>query len=138
FSVTLIVSIGFSALLALTLTPALCATFLKPRVPEDQRTENWFTRHTGRFFGGFNAWFDRTTNRYQGMVGKMLSAPLRWLAVFGVLVGLTLILFTRLPGGFLPVEDQGTVMTAIQAPPGATSDRTDEAIEQVKAFYKGE
>ncbi|HWJ68600.1 MAG TPA: efflux RND transporter permease subunit [Sphingobium sp.] len=138
FSVTLIVSIGFSALLALTLTPALCATFLKPHVPEDQRTENWFTRHTGRFFGGFNAWFDRTTGHYQGLVGKLLSAPLRWLAVFGVLVGLTLILFTRLPGGFLPVEDQGTVMTAIQAPPGATADRTEEAIEQVKAFYKEE
>jgi multidrug efflux pump len=138
FSVTLIVSIGFSALLALTLTPALCAAFLKPHVPEDQRQENWLTRHTGRFFGGFNAWFDRTTGRYQGVVGKLLSAPLRWLAIFGAMVGLTVILFTRLPGGFLPVEDQGTVMTAIQAPPGATSARTEEAIRQVKTFYKGE
>lgn len=138
FSVTLIVSIGFSALLALTLTPALCAAFLKPHVPEDQRAQNWFTRHSGRFFGGFNAWFERTTGRYQGTVGKMLSAPLRWLAVFVALVGVTLILFTRLPGGFLPVEDQGTVITAIQAPPGATNARTEEAIEQVKAFYKGE
>jgi len=138
FSVTLIVSIGFSALLALTLTPALCAAFLKPHVPEDQRDDNWFTRHTGRFFGRFNAWFERTTGRYQGAVGRMLSAPLRWMAVFIALVGLTLILFTRLPGGFLPVEDQGTVITAIQAPPGATRARTEEAIRQVQAFYANE
>jgi multidrug efflux pump len=136
FSVTLIVSIGFSALLALTLTPALCATFLKPHVPQDQRRGNWFTRRTGRFFSGFNAWFDRTTLRYQGTVGRLLGAPLRWLGVFAVLLGVTLILFTRLPGGFLPTEDQGTVITAIQAPPGATRARTEEAITQVKAFYR--
>ncbi|RIA45515.1 multidrug efflux pump [Hephaestia caeni] len=138
FSVTLIVSIGFSALLALTLTPALCATFLKPHVPGDERQPNWFTRHTGRFFGGFNNWFGRTTNRYQGLVGGMLSAPLRWLGVFAAMLVLTMVLFTRLPGGFLPVEDQGTVITAIQAPPGATRARTEEAIAQVKAFYHEE
>src|SRR3546814_8593662 len=73
FSVTLIVSIGFSALLALTLTPALCATFLKPHVPEDQRKENWFTRRTGRFFTGFNNWFGRTTDRYQGGVSDLVA-----------------------------------------------------------------
>src|SRR3546814_11627429 len=70
FSVTLIVSIGFSALLALTLTPALCATFLKPHVPEDQRKENWLTRRTGRFFTGFNNWFGLTPDRYQGGTRK--------------------------------------------------------------------
>jgi multidrug efflux pump len=136
FSVTLIVSIGFSALLALTLTPALCATFLKPHVPEDQRQENWFTQRTGHFFAGFNAWFERTTLRYQGGVGRLLSAPLRWLGVFAAMLVVTMVLFTRLPGGFLPTEDQGTVITAIQAPPGATRARTDEAIEAVKAFYR--
>src|SRR3546814_5162825 len=75
FSVTLIVSIGFSALLALTLTPALCATFLKPHVPENHRKENWLTRRTGRFFTGFNNWFGRTTDRYQGGVARILSRP---------------------------------------------------------------
>src|SRR3546814_5589018 len=124
--------IGFSALLALTLTPALCATFLKPHVPEDQRKENWFTRRTGRFFTGFNNWFGRTTDRYQGGVARILSRPLRWLAIFIALVGLTVILFTRLPGGFLPQEDQGAVITVVQAPPGATRERTEEAVRQVK------
>ncbi|MEA1012977.1 multidrug efflux RND transporter permease subunit [Sphingosinicella sp. LY1275] len=136
FSVTLIVSIGFSALLALTLTPALCATFLKPHVPADQRKENWFTRRTGRFFAGFNSWFERTTLRYQSGVGRMLGAPLRWLGVFAAMLVVTLFLFSRLPGGFLPAEDQGTVITAIQAPPGATRERTEEAITAVKAFYR--
>ncbi|MGS1016545.1 multidrug efflux RND transporter permease subunit [Allosphingosinicella humi] len=138
FSVTLIVSIGFSALLALTLTPALCATFLKPHVPIDQRQENWFTRRTSGFFERFNDWFARTTGRYQGVVAKMLGRPLRWLAIFVAMVGVTLILFTRLPGGFLPTEDQGTLITAIQAPPGATRERTEEAIRHVKAFYGDE
>src|SRR3546814_1853072 len=82
--------------------------------------ENWLTRRTGRFFTGFNNWFGRTTDRYQGGVARILSRPLRWLAIFIALVGLTVILFSRLPGGFLPQEDQGTVITVVQAPPGAT------------------
>ncbi len=135
FSVTLIISIGFSALLALTLTPALCATFLKPHVPEDQRKENAFTRLTGRFFAGFNSWFERTAGRYQGLVGGILAVPLRWLAIFVALLLVTTLLFTRLPGGFLPAEDQGTVISIIQAPSGATRERTELAIDQVKSFY---
>jgi multidrug efflux pump len=138
FSVTLIVSIGFSALLALTLTPALCATFLKPHVPEGQRQDNWFTRHTGSFFARFNAWFARTTGHYQSKVAQILSAPVRWLVIFAAMVGVTLILFTRLPGGFLPSEDQGFAITVIQAPAGSTRERTEEAITQVKAFYNGQ
>ncbi|BBE34027.1 efflux RND transporter permease subunit [Sphingosinicella microcystinivorans] len=134
FSVTLIVSIGFSALLALTLTPALCATFLKPH-DEVKAPQGRFARVTGGFFGRFNAWFSRSTDRYQGAVGKVLSRPLRWLAVFVLLFGLTAIMFTRLPGGFLPTEDQGSIITVIQAPAGATRERTEEAIVQVKAFY---
>src|SRR3546814_15449447 len=91
--------IGFSALLALTLTPALCATFLKPHVPENHRKENWLTRRTGRFFTGFNNWFGRTTDRYQGGVARILSRPLRWLDIFIALVGLKVILFSSLPIG---------------------------------------
>ncbi|HEY9578876.1 MAG TPA: efflux RND transporter permease subunit [Rhizorhapis sp.] len=136
FSVTLIISIGFSALMALSLTPALCATFLKPHLPEDQRKRGWFMDRFGRLFGRFNIWFDRTTGRYQGVVGRLLSAPLRWLAVFAAMLVITLFLFTRIPGGFLPIEDQGTVLTAVQAPPGATRERTEEAVAQVKAFYR--
>jgi len=134
FSVTLAISIAFSALLALTLTPALCAALLKPHDPDHQ--PNRVQAAMGRFFERFNRWFSRTTDRYQGRVGKILSAPLRWLAVFLALVGITIILFSRLPGGFLPQEDQGFVITVIQAPPGATRQRTDVAIAEAKSFFE--
>jgi multidrug efflux pump len=135
FSVTLAVSIAFSALLALTLTPALCATMLKPHDPD---TPPGRFALLNRFFGAFNGWFGRTTDRYQGHVGRMLARPLRWLAVFAVMVALTFVLFQRLPGGFLPSEDQGNLIAIVQAPPGATSERTDEAIEQMIAFYNAQ
>jgi multidrug efflux pump len=135
FSVTLAISIAFSALLALTLTPALCATLLKPHVPEAERSRNRVARVAARFFGGFNRWFGRTTDRYQGVVGGILERPLRYLVVFAALVAITLLLFTRLPSSFLPSEDQGSVITVVQAPPGATVDRTNVAIEQVKSWY---
>src|SRR3546814_8639508 len=125
-----------SDLMALSLTPALCATFLKPHLPEDQRKRGWFMDRFGRLFGRFNIWFDRTTGRYQGVVGRLLSAPLSWLAVFAAMLVITLFLFTRIPGGFLPIEDQGTVLTAVQAPPGDTRERTEAAVAQVKAFYR--
>jgi multidrug efflux pump len=133
FSVTLAISIAFSALLALTLTPALCATLLRPHVFGDPKEHRFAS--AARFFRRFNDWFVRTTTRYQEGVGRILSLPLRFLAVFLVLVGLTALLFFRLPGGFLPSEDQGYVLTVVQAPPGATTERTNEAVEQVKSFY---
>jgi multidrug efflux pump len=132
FAVTLIVSIGFSALLALTLTPALCATFLKPHRAHEDAPKG----PLARFFDRFNRWFGRTTDRYQGRVGGLLAAPMRWLAVFLLLVGLTGLLFTRLPGGFLPQEDQGVLFNVVQAPAGATRPRTDEAVAQVTGFYE--
>jgi multidrug efflux pump len=133
FSVTLAVSIAFSALMALTLTPALCATLLKP-VKLDSESDS----RVHRFFSGFNRWFARTTGRYQGVVGRILGRPLRFLAIFATLVVVTLLLFRRLPSSFLPVEDQGAVFTAVQAPPGATTERTNAAVEQVKAFYRAQ
>ncbi|MEO6528307.1 MAG: efflux RND transporter permease subunit, partial [Gemmatimonadaceae bacterium] len=136
FSVTLAVSIAFSALMALTLTPALCATLLKPVQEEGNWSGNRVSRTAGRFFAGFNGWFARTTSRYQGVVGRILGRPLRFLAIFATLIVVTLLLFKRLPGSFLPIEDQGSVITVIQAPPGATTERTNLAIEQVKSFYR--
>jgi len=132
FSVTLIVSIFFSALLALTLTPALCATMLKPHEPGRKPRLPWLQRG----FDRFNGWFGRTTDRYQGRVGGMLGRPLRWLLVFLVTVGLAALLFLRLPTSFLPQEDQGYVFNVVQAPPGATVARTTEAVDQMKAFYR--
>ena len=136
FSVTLAISIAFSALMALTLTPALCATMLKPHVRDREASTNRLGALWYRFFGGFNRWFARTTDRYQSSVGRILMRPLRFLVIFVLLVAVTFVLFRRLPGSFLPVEDQGTAITVIQAPPGATTARTDLAIEQVKSFYR--
>ncbi|GGJ36013.1 hydrophobe/amphiphile efflux-1 family RND transporter [Sphingopyxis bauzanensis] len=133
FSMTLAISIAFSALLALTLTPALCATLLKPH--DDTARKGKIGAFFDRFFARFNGWFGRTTDRYQGGVGKMLASPLRWLGVFAAMVLVTGLLFTRLPGSFLPQEDQGYLITIVQAPPGATSQRTAEATKQVKAFF---
>jgi multidrug efflux pump len=133
FSMTLAISIAFSALLALTLTPALCATLLKPH--DNAARKGKIGASFDRFFARFNSWFGRTTDRYQGGVGKMLASPLRWLGVFAAMVLVTGLLFTRLPGSFLPQEDQGYLITVVQAPPGATSQRTAEATKQVKAFF---
>lgn len=133
FSMTLAISIAFSALLALTLTPALCATLLKPHT--DTRRSGPIGARVDRFFDGFNNWFGRTTGRYEGAVAKILSVPLRWLVIFLALVALTGVLFTRLPGSFLPQEDQGYLITVVQAPPGATTERTNIAANQVNDYF---
>ncbi|WP_269769771.1 multidrug efflux RND transporter permease subunit [Flavisphingomonas formosensis] len=145
FSVTLAISIGFSALLALTLTPALCAAFLKPHakpaeeggheVAETASAPGW-RGALGRGFNRFNGWFGRTTDRYQARVGGMLKAPVRWLVVFLLLVGLTGLLFSRVPGGFLPDEDQGYLISILQGPPGATQARMDKAAQQAVDYYR--
>ncbi len=134
FSVTLAISIAFSALMALTLTPALCATMLKPVHRAEDESGHPVRRQFDRFFAWFNGWFARTIGRYQGVVGRILLRPLRFLAIFAALVVITLLLFKRLPGSFLPTEDQGSILVAVQAPPGATTERTNVAIEQVKQF----
>ena len=157
FSVTLAISILFSAFLALTLTPALCATFLKPFRHEeeagispddpadaagnDAQADSWrgLLMRAGRWararLAGFNRWFAETTNRYGRANDRILGRPMRALAVFGVLVALTAFLFLRLPTAFLPTEDQGFLITVVQAPPGSTRERTDEAIEPAASHW---
>jgi len=137
FSLTLAVSIAFSALLALTLTPALCATLLKPPAAHAEHGgRGRISAAASRFFGGFNERFARTTSWYQDHVARILRRPLRFLAIYVLLIAIALLFFSRLPGSFLPAEDQGVVLTVVQAPPGATTSRTNEAIERVKAFYR--
>nr|WP_294850334.1 efflux RND transporter permease subunit [uncultured Sphingomonas sp.] len=133
FSVTLAISIAFSALLALTLTPALCASMLKPH--DGGARSGPIGERVDRFFSRFDNWFTRMVGRYQGAVGKILGRPLRWLGIFVLLVGLTVILFNRLPGSFLPQEDQGYLITVVQAPPGATTQRTNVAVDQVGKYF---
>ena len=146
FSATLAVAIAFSALLAFTLTPALCATLLKQHaIDKEEPSRSRFHERfpvmkrgsviLERFTLWFNHSFARSTDRYQRTVGTMLAVPLRWLAVFAALTVFAVFVFTRVPGGFLPQEDQGYVITVIQAPPGSTRQHTDEAIRATQAFY---
>ena len=130
FAVTLSIAVATSTVLALVLTPALCAALLKPSQPDDGKPGL-----SQRIFGPFNRWMERTTDRYHHAVGGMLARPLWFLLAFVGLLALTAFLYLRMPSAFLPDEDQGSLMTVIQAPAGATIERTEEAVEQVKAFY---
>ncbi|MBW3167333.1 efflux RND transporter permease subunit [Qipengyuania flava] len=154
FSVTLAISIFFSAVLALSLTPALCATFLRAQdvqdhdgdadsepdetpLPEGWRGKVELARRKGTvFFNRFNQWFARMTEKYGRTNEKILARPMRGLAVFLLLGAITGLLFVRLPGGFLPTEDQGYVITVVQSPAGSTQERLDEAIEPVEGFWQ--
>ncbi|RYY24506.1 MAG: multidrug efflux RND transporter permease subunit [Sphingomonadales bacterium] len=139
FSITLSVSIAFSALLALTLTPALCAALLHPPKHNEGEAEGEIEPRSGprgwprRAGNWFNRSFARTTTRYVSGVGSMLGKPARWLAAFLVICVLTGLLFTRVPGGFLPPEDQGVFFVSADTAPGATLQRTEAVMRQVNA-----
>ncbi len=133
FAVTLSIAVGISTLLALTLTPALCASLLRPR-DEARDKPGW----SERIFSPFNRGMEHTTRGYNRAVGGVLARPLLFLLGFLGLMALTAWLFLRMPTAFLPDEDQGSLMTVVQAPAGATMDRTAAAMERVKAFYADE
>ncbi|WP_055136549.1 efflux RND transporter permease subunit [Pseudomonas corrugata] len=131
FSLSMATSILFSAFLALSLTPALCATLLKPIGQGEHHAK-------GGFFGWFNHRFDQLGERYQGWVAYALRRTGRYLLIYCVLlVGMGL-LFSRLPSSFLPVEDQGYTITDIQLPPGASKNRTVQVVEHIEAHNAGE
>ncbi|MNZ23966.1 Multidrug resistance protein MexB [compost metagenome] len=126
FSVSMAVSILFSAFLALSLTPALCATLLKP-IAKGSHHEK-----TG-FFGWFNRRFESLTNGYQRWVIQALKRSGRYLLVYVVLVAGLVYGFSQLPSSFLPTEDQGYTITDIQLPPGASRARTEQVAAQIEA-----
>ncbi|NMM38416.1 MAG: efflux RND transporter permease subunit [Glaciimonas sp.] len=128
FSLSMVASMFFSVLMAFTLTPALCATLLKP-VKAGHHHEK-----TG-FFGWFNRGFSRTANGYQNSIAKMLGRTGRYLLVYGVILVCVGLLYARLPASFLPSEDQGFLVTNIQLPPGASTGRTLEVVKQVEDYY---
>ncbi len=130
FSLTMVVSILFSAFLALSLTPALCATFLKP-IPAGHHEKRGF-------FGWFNRRFERTAEGYRSMVGWAVARAGRVMVVYlALLVGLGWA-FARLPSSFLPAEDQGYLIVDVQAPSEASATRTIEAIKQVEDVFSKE
>ncbi|MBB2960619.1 efflux RND transporter permease subunit [Methylobacterium sp. R2-1] len=127
FSIAMVTSIAFSALLALTLTPALCATLLKP-------IEKGHGHAKGGFFGWFNRIVDRETARYGRGAAWCIKKSGRVMVIYLILVAGTAFAFIRLPEGFLPIEDQGFFTVDIQTPPGASFNRTQGAVRKVEEF----
>jgi hydrophobe/amphiphile efflux-1 (HAE1) family protein len=128
FALTIIISVVLSGLVALTLTPALCALLLRHSVED---TEN-------RFFRWFNRRFAWLTGRYTGAAGRVIARPRTWLAAFAVLLVLAGVLFRRVPGGFLPNEDKGYFGIAVQLPDAASTQRTAEVVEKIEGILREE
>ncbi|MDP3887338.1 efflux RND transporter permease subunit [Hydrogenophaga sp.] len=127
FAAVMGMSIGFSAFMALSLTPALCATLLKP-------VEAGHAHAKTGFFGWFNRGFARTAKGYEGGVAKLLPRAGRTLVIYAAIVAAVAVVYQRLPTSFLPNEDQGTLLVNVQLPPGATQERTLEVMKQVEGF----
>jgi multidrug efflux pump len=126
FALTIAVSMGFSAFLALSFTPALCASFLQP---EHGKKKNILFRK-------FNELFTWTTHTYTGHIGSAVRHAPRWMLAFVLIATLGGFLFTRLPGSFLPEEDQGYALSVIQLPPGATKQRTSAVMAQMRDILR--
>ncbi len=127
FSAVMGVSIAFSAFLALSLTPALCATLLKP-------VEAGHHHEKMGFFGWFNRGFSRTAKRYERGVAALLPRAGRTLIIYVAIIAAAAVVYMRLPTSFLPNEDQGTLLVNVQLPPGATQERTLDVMKQVEGF----
>ncbi|WP_230353553.1 efflux RND transporter permease subunit [Lelliottia sp. WAP21] len=127
FSLTIVSAMALSVLVALILTPALCATLLKPASADHHEKKG--------FFGWFNKLFDRSVDHYTNSVSGILRKTGRYLVVYVLIVGGMAVLFLKLPTSFLPEEDQGVFMTMVQLPAGATQTRTQQILEQVQQYY---
>lgn len=127
FSVVMVTSILFSAFMALSLTPALCATLLKP-------VEAGHHHAKSGFFGWFNRGFSRTAKGYESLVARILKKAARYLVIYAAIIAAVVVLFGRLPTSFLPNEDQGNILVNVQLPPGATVNRTRDVMKQVEDY----
>ena len=132
FSVVMAVSIAFSGFFALTLTPALCATMLKP-IPRGHAHDKK-TGFFGPFFNWFNRHFSRATRGYERTMVRVVRRSWVMMAVYAAIIAVVALLFMRLPTAFLPIEDQGYVIVNVQLPPGATQERTLNVMQQVEAY----
>jgi hydrophobe/amphiphile efflux-1 (HAE1) family protein len=128
FAITLVISVVLSGIVALTLTPALCALLLKE--PSGA--------HTRGFFGVFNRGFSRMTGGYTGTVDRVLGRPKAWLGAFVVLLVLTGLLWKRTPTAFIPTEDKGYFAVAMQLPDAASLQRTKEVVQRIEGFLNEE
>ncbi|EJO8667530.1 efflux RND transporter permease subunit [Salmonella enterica] len=128
FSITIVSAMALSVLVALILTPALCATLLKPISAEHHEKKSGF-------FGWFNTKFDHSVNHYTNSVSGIVRNTGRYLIIYLLIVVGMAVLFLRLPTSFLPEEDQGVFLTMIQLPSGATQERTQKVLDQVTHYY---
>ncbi|ASO42637.1 efflux RND transporter permease subunit [Salmonella enterica subsp. enterica serovar Derby] len=128
FSITIVSAMALSVLVALILTPALCATLLKPVSAEHHEKKSGF-------FGWFNTRFDHSVNHYTNSVSGIMRNTGRYLIIYLLIVVGMAVLFLRLPTSFLPEEDQGVFLTMIQLPSGATQERTQKVLDQVTHYY---
>ncbi|MDP9894585.1 multidrug efflux pump [Variovorax boronicumulans] len=127
FSAVMVTSIAFSAFMALSLTPALCATLLKP-------VEAGHHAEKRGFFGWFNRGFSRTAKGYESLVARILRRAARYLIIYVAIIGAVAYTYTHLPSSFLPQEDQGNIIVNVQLPPGATQERALSVMQQVEGF----
>ena len=127
FAATMAIAIAFSAFFALSLTPALCATLLKP-IPKGHHEEK------KGFFGWFNRTFSKGTHKYESVVAKVLKHAVPMLVVYAALGGVAGLLYKNIPDSFLPQEDQGSLMMMVQLPAGATKERTDATLATANAI----
>ncbi|RPH24731.1 efflux RND transporter permease subunit [Buttiauxella warmboldiae] len=128
FSITIVSAMVLSVLVAMILTPALCATMLKPIAKGEHHEKKGF-------FGWFNNMFDKSTHHYTDSVGNILRSTGRYLLLYLLIVVGMAFLFIRLPSSFLPDEDQGVFLTMAQLPAGATQERTQAVLDDVTKYY---
>jgi multidrug efflux pump len=124
FAITLVVAVVISGMVALTLTPALCAVLLKPSQGESRN----------RLFTWFNRGFGRVSEGYVRSVGGVIARPSRWLALFAVMLVLIVVLARRVPSGFIPTEDKGYFGLVIQLPDGASLQRTIAVTQRIEDY----
>ncbi|SOE95102.1 multidrug efflux pump [Burkholderia sp. D7] len=129
FSITIVAAMLLSVFLALTLTPALCATLLRRSDVE---------HHDKRgLLGWFNRVLARGTDRYSTGVSRVVGKPVRYLVIYALIAGVVVLLFTKLPSSYLPEEDQGIIITSISTPVGTPSAKTLGTVKQVEDYYLG-
>ena len=134
FAITLITSMVLSALVALIFTPALCVTLLK----RSKSHEKGNSENQKGFFGWFNRSFTKTSQSYEKFVGKSFRFKWLYLIVYAAIIGIMAVVFLRIPGSFLPEEDQGIMFTAVQLPAGSTLNETQAVLDKVSAYYSGQ
>ncbi|WP_435171118.1 efflux RND transporter permease subunit [Falsirhodobacter sp. 1013] len=130
FAVTIVSAMAISVMVALIFTPALCATLLKPPVKDGRKG----------LLARFGVWFDdrfgRVTGGFTGIVGGLITRPLRMMIIFAVILASMIVLYQRTPTSFLPDEDQGSLITIIQTPSGTTAEQTTKVIRKVEQYYQ--